>query len=270
MNRGLVLKWARETAWVTVAFAAALALFEGLIPVFFETFLEESAGQLLNLRFVQRLIQTLLGVEFEGGLDAQAAVSFAWVHPMVLVLTWGLAITICTRCPAGEIGAGTVDVLLGLPVSRWDVHLSLTVVSMAAGAAAVLAALAGSWLSGQFVGDEYRIPVRALPPLAANLFCLYAAVAAAATLVSSISSHRGRAVGGAFALVVGSFMLSVFAQFWPALRPAARFSVLTYYRPFYIIRDGWAWSDMATLFGAGAALWACAAVMFRRRDICTT
>ncbi len=269
MNRGLLIKTVRETLWVTLAFALGVGVFEGLILVFFQMFFEESAGQLLNLPFVQRMIQSLLGVGFEGPLDAQTAISFAWVHPMVLVLTWALAITLATRCPAGEIDAGTVDVLLGLPVSRWQIHTTVTTAVLVSGAIAVLTALLGSWIGGRFVGADYRIPARALLPLAANLYCLYVAVAAAATLVSAVSNHRVRAVGAAFALVVASFMLNVFAQFWPPLAPAARLSVLTYYRPFYIIRDGWAWVDMGVLVAVATVLWISAGVAFHRRDICT-
>src|SRR5688572_6278691 len=88
---------------------------------------------LLRLPFVKSLIAALLGIDVEGELTAQLMQSILWVHPVVLALIWAHEIILCTRVPAGEIDRGTVDLLLGLPVSRFKVYVAETLVWLMSG-----------------------------------------------------------------------------------------------------------------------------------------
>jgi hypothetical protein len=68
-----------------------------------------------------------------------------------------------------------------------------------------------------------------------------------------------------------SFLISYLEQFWDAARIVSWFSAMSYYRPITILRDGlWPVRDLCVLYGAAAVLWGCAAVVFSRRDLCTT
>ena len=171
---------------------------------------------------------------------------------------------------AGEVDRGTIDVLLGLPVSRTQLYLCVTVVSLGAGLCVLLSGLAGNLIAGWFVGPEVRTAPGRLATIVANLYCLYIAVAGAALLISSVSDHRGRAVGITFAFILASFFLSFLAQFWAPAKAMALVSVLTYYRPLLIVENsGWPIGNMVVLVSVGAAFWLAGAIVFARRDICT-
>ena len=64
-----------------------------------------------------------------------AVESIGWVHPVVLAITWVDAIIATTRVPAAEVDRGTIDVLLGLPISRFNLFASETLVWLASGVA---------------------------------------------------------------------------------------------------------------------------------------
>ena len=149
-------------------------------------------------------------------------------------------------------------------------YVCVTVVSLGAGLCVLLSGLAGNLIGGWFVGPEVRTAPGRLATIVANLYCLYIAVAGAALLISSVSDHRGRAVGITFAFVLASFFLSFLAQFWNPAKVMALVSVLTYYRPLLIVENsGWPIGNMVVLVSVGAAFWLAGAIVFARRDICT-
>jgi ABC-2 type transport system permease protein len=196
--------------------------------------------------------------------------SIAWVHPVILAILWSHEITLCTRMPAGEVDRGTIDVLLGLPVSRWGVYLSESLVWIVAGLVVIGLGLLGSTFGYLTALSEARPPAGQTVVVVANLYCLYLAVGGLAFLISSLSDRRGRAVAAAFTVVVASFLLSFLAQYWEPAKSLSFLSMLHYYKPLLILREAaWPVTDMVTLAGCAAVLWLAGGVQFARRDICT-
>ncbi len=271
MNRGLLLKTFRE-AWLgTMLFGLGLFVFEGLLAYVFPTFFDDMAGPMLQMPFFRNILQALLGIEVGDSLGPLVLSSFAWVHPVALTLIWAHVIVFCTRVPAGEVDRGTMDVLLALPVSRWQMYVSESVVLLASGVCVLLLGLAGCMLGGLTVASENRAPLVLLLKIVANLGCLYLAVGGLAMWVSAMSERRGRAVAVVFALVLASFFLNVLAQFWSVAEHLSFLSVLHYYKPFAILQQGaWPLKDMLMLAGCGAALWIAGGIIFARRNICTS
>jgi ABC-type transport system involved in multi-copper enzyme maturation permease subunit len=188
----------------------------------------------------------------------------------VLALIWTHAIVCCTRVPAGEVDGGTIDVLLGLPVSRWQVLVSETVVWL--GSSLIVIALV---ILGNAIGTAAADP--ALPPSAArrvitavNLLCLYISVGSFAWLVSALSDRRSRAITVVFGVVLASFLLNYVAQFWSVADGVSFLSILVYYRPLVVLRDGsWPIKDMSVLLTLSVLLWFAAGIVFARRDLST-
>jgi ABC-type transport system involved in multi-copper enzyme maturation permease subunit len=194
----------------------------------------------------------------------------AWVHPVPLALVWAHAIFSCTRVPAGEVDRGTADVLLSLPVSRWDVFLAETLVWLGCGAAILAAALGGNLLGSLGLPSAQRPELPRLLIVLLNLFCLYWAVGGFTALVSSFSSRRGRAMTLVFLVLLALFLLNYLAQFWQPLEKIAFLSPLHYHRPVETLSGGaWPWKDIAILLGAGAVMWIAGGAVFARRDLCT-
>jgi ABC-2 type transport system permease protein len=192
------------------------------------------------------------------------------MHPAALALIWGHAIMYCTRVPAGEVDRGTIDVLLGLPVSRWQLYLAETVVWMASGTVILLLGVAGNVLGNQVAQGSLGAEPGRLVIVNVNLLCQYLAVGGVAWLVSALSDRRGRAIGTVFAFCLGEFLLNYIAQFWSVADRLSFLSVLHYYRPLAVLRDGtWPVRDMIVLLASGAALWTAGGIVFARRDLAT-
>ncbi len=270
MNRGLFAKTFRET-WPT-------ALLVGLGMLAFKTLLAfiapQIAGQMgasmLQMDFVRNILKALLGSEIGDVIDPASFGAFAWVHPVILALLWAQEITFCTRLPAGEVDRGTVDVLLGLPVSRWQLYVCDSLMWLFWGAAIIAVGWVGDTLGGWAAEEGFRPPASKVVPIVVNLYCVYVAVGGLAWLVSALSDRRGRAIAVVFGIVVGSFALSFLAQFWGPARSISWIGLLHYYQPLGILQsESWPWRNMAVLTVFGGVCWVIGGLVFARRDIRT-
>jgi ABC-type transport system involved in multi-copper enzyme maturation permease subunit len=195
--------------------------------------------------------------------------ALAWVHPVPLAITWAHAIVCCTRIPAGEVDRGTIDVLLGLPVSRWSVHTSDTLVWLAGSVWFFIAGIAGTLCGGSLAGAPITLPRTVVA--ATNLLALYLAVGGIARLFSAWSDRRGRAVGVAFLFVAASFLFNYLTQFWPAIERLGFLSLLHYHRPITVFRRGAVpLGDIGVLLAVAITAWVAAGWSFARRDLTTT
>ena len=270
MSRGLISKTLREVRVALLLFAAGMMAFEALFAYVWPHFYEDFVGTILQIEFIQQVFKGLLGTDVGPGVGLTTFAGMAWVHPIVLALLWAQEITFCTRVPAGEVDRGTIDVLLSLPASRWQVFLCESAVWLFTGRILVLSALLGSLLGGLATDEEMRPPIGRVLIVAINLYGLYLAVGGMCWLVSSLSNHRGRAVGVVFALVLVSFLLNFLGQLWEPAQAVQFLGVLQYYQPVAILSDGvWPMADMLVLAAVGATCWLIGGVIFARRDICT-
>jgi len=268
VNRGLIAKAFRETWAATLLFGLALFVVEMALSFVLPRFQKQLSDQWLQVAFIQSIIKAMVGADLSGSAGPEIFTSIPWVHPVVLAVTWAHAIVFCTRIPAGEVDRGTVDILMSMPVTRWRIHLSETVAWLASAAAIFAMATIGNAL-GSALADAPWQPAR-IGIVLANLALLYLGVGAFAWLLAALSDRRGGAVAAAFIIVVGSFLLNYLAQFWKPLEHVVFLSLVRYYRPFQVLRDGaWPLRDMAVLTVLAAGLWAAAGAVFARRDLTT-
>jgi len=204
------------------------------------------------------------------GLGPQMFGAIAWVHPVVLAIIWAHAIICSTRVPAAEIDRGTIDVLLGLPISRWGLFRSETLVWLCSAVVLLVFAAAGNTIGNTGVSAASRPALASMLIILVNLLCLYLAVGGAGWLFSSMSDRRGRAVGVAFVFVLASFLLNYLAQIWQPAQRLEFLGILRYYRPIFILRDGvWPVRDLIVLLSTAVGLWIVAGVILARRDLAT-
>lgn len=273
MTRGLLLKALHEVIGPTILLAAALMCIEAVLAVALPTIMDQFSAQLLQWPFFQRIITALLGTEVDAALGSEVLLAIAWVHPVVLAIFWTHAIVLCTRMPAGEIDRGTIDVLFGLPVSRWRVFLCDGAVLLASGSVLLAAGVTGHLAGIALAPNSPRPELAPLAAVVANLFCLYLAVAGLTSLVSAICDRRGRAISLVFGILLASFLLNFLAQFWEPAKSIVFLSLLDYHKPLVVLRDAqagrWPLGDMAVLTTVAAVTWAAGGAWFARRDICT-
>jgi ABC-type transport system involved in multi-copper enzyme maturation permease subunit len=270
MNRGLITRAFREMWSTTLLLGLVLMGVEAALAFVLPRFSGQFSQEWLQMEFARGIMQAMLGAEITDRIGPQMFQAVAWVHPVVLALAWAHALVCCTRVPAGEVDRGTIDVLLGLPVSRWEVFLSETFTWMACGAVLLAAALAGNILGALALPLDQRPHLSRLLPVLLNLGCLYGAVGGLAWLVSSLSNRRGRAMTIVFLILLALFLLNYLAPFWPRLGKFAWLSPLHYHRPVEVLASGaWPWTDMSVLATVGGMFWLAGGFIFARRDLCT-
>lgn len=270
MRWGLIRKTLRETWITTLIFASMLMVVEILLTTLLPVFSEELSMAWLRLEIVQKFLRALLAADAGDLIGPHILVALPWVHPVCLALVWAHEITFCTRVPAAEIDRGTIDIFLGLPVSRTQVYASETVGWLLSGLFILGLGLAAIIAGTLLAAPEALPPAGQLAAAFANSFSLYAAVGGFTFLVSSLSSRKGQAVGWVFGVVLGSFLLSFLACFWEPARALDFLSFLTYYRPISIFQGrGWPAGDIASLVLTGLACWTYGWWVFRSRDIYT-
>lgn len=270
MNIGIMRKAALELRGTTVIFGLAMLAICALLGFALPRFQTQMMSKMAQMPFLQEMRSVMLGADVGNAMGPEVPFGIAWSHPVLLAILWAHAIICCTRVPAGEVDKGTIDVLLGLPVSRWQLYISETAVWLGSAAIVLTLAIAGSLIGMRFAPADMRPDFGRLMIVIANLFLLYAAVGAFAWLMSSMSDRRGRAVTVVLIVVVSAFLLNYLALLWPAAKKIQFLSILNYYRPVFPLRDGaWPVADLLKLGAAASVLWVAGGVVFSRRDLST-
>ncbi|HIE98004.1 MAG TPA: hypothetical protein EYG03_07040 [Planctomycetes bacterium] len=268
--KGLLRKIFLEVRWPVLFLAIGLALVMALLTGLLPKVLGDIDKVFEKLPFVKPLITALLGMDPGDAFTAQMMQAFLWVHPTVLSLLWAHELMYCSRMPAGEIDRGSVDFLLGLPVSRWKLYLTETTGWILSGLFILSAGFVGHWLASSALEPRMRPGAFATFSIMANLMAVYLAVGGLAFMVSCSSDRRGRAVGIMFAILLMSFLLNFIAQFWDPAKTVSFLSVMQYYRPAVVIQSGqFPVRDICILVGLASVFWIAGGVIFRRRSICT-
>lgn len=267
---GLLAKTVREVWLATLLVAAGLFGVNILLTILIPQ-LQEGIGEVFEqLPFVENLVQALLGTELGDQMAAQAMQSVLWVHPIVLTLIWFHAINLSTRVPAGEIDRGTIDLLLGLPIGRRQLFWSEVLVWAVTGVVLLVCGFAGHRLASPAMPESMRPNIQTAFLIMSNLYCVYLAVGGVGFFVSSLSSHRSRAIAVVFALVLASFLLSFAAQLWPVAEPFGFLSILEYYRPALLMQSGdFPTCDVFVLLSITAVSLVAGSEVMARRSICT-
>jgi len=268
--RGLYTKTLFETWLSTLLFGFSLFAVEALLTYIMPQIMKDKAGMLDQIPMLKSIIAGLLGTELGDEITARTMQAFLWVHPIVLAIVWAHEIAFCTRFPAGEIDRGTIDVLLGLPVSRRAVYYCESSVWLASGLFVLVMGLVGHLIAAPSMPDDMRPQLVQATLVMLNLFCVYIAIGGIAFFVSSLSNRRGQAMAIVFAIVIVSFLLNFVAQFWQSAQHIAFLSLLNYYQPAEILRSGhFPFQDAAVLLSVGFAAWLLGGEVFARRSICT-
>lgn len=271
MNRGLLVRALRESWPPTLVLGLVLVLVEAALAFILPRFGSQLPAQWLQMGMIRGVLQAMLGTRIADQLGPEMFHSIAWVDPFPLALTWAHAMICCTRVPAGEVDRGTVDVILGLPVSRWELFFSETVVWLGCAVVLLFAALGGNLLGSLGLPPDERPRLGKLLMVLLNVFCLYCTIGGLTWLVSSLSERRGRALTIVFLIILALFLVNYLAEFWKPLERIVFLSPLHYHRPVEILVSGtWPWHDLLVLLGAAALMWVTAGVIFSRRDLTTT
>ncbi len=268
LNWAITAKTARDSC-VTVGLASLATV--GFVILFVYAMVNMGTELLKfvsQFPFLKNIFELSLGIRVEGDVSINILLAVSFTHLVVVVLAWGTIIAIVTRVSVGEVEQGTADLLLSMPVSRFTVSVSTTLVWIFAAAQLAMCPLVGIWIGGRVFAADDPIHFLSFVPVAINLFALHLAIGGLSQLVSGIANRRGIAIG----VVVGIALVSVTLNFiGPFIQPIQRLrfmGLLHYFRPVDIVQTArWPIQSCLVLLGIAIICWTIGTISFCRKDI---
>ncbi len=211
-------------------------------------------------------MKDLIG-QYIGGFGPADLLAFGWNHPVALAIGGAVAVVLASRAVAGEIEAGTLELVLSQPISRGRYFAGQVAFAAAALAVLSLAGAAATFAGERLYGLD-ALGTRPLMLLAVNFFLLQTAWFGVTLLVSVFGREAGRVAFAGFLVALLSYLTQVIAEIWPKAAFLHPYSPNAYYDPRVIIKTGALPAEsVAVLAGIAVAGTALAFWRFRRRDI---
>ena len=225
MNGALTAKMTRDSAVVVLMTSVALVLFGFLFVLAMSNWAQDLLLLWSKIGFIQRMFRFVLSIDLQGEVTVNTLIVSGFVHPFLLMITWGCVVSICTHFIVEPIDRGTADLLFTLPISRATYFVSATAVWVSASGVIACAALLGIWIGGEWFDLTPPLPIFRLILVVMNLWILYFAIGCLAMCVAALVNRRTQAVGGMVALLLSSFLINVLEAFIPFL--ASKFLIST-------------------------------------------
>jgi ABC-2 type transport system permease protein len=277
MNRALLKKSLHETKSLLLGCVAWLFLFSW-VRVWIVSRMEKSRFESILEQFGD-LVETASPVAISQLVSFTGRIALGYDDALIVFVILAFAITRGSDVVSGELGRGTLEIVLAQPVSRWQVLGSQAIVTVTCLALLVFATWLGNWVGIQTtharverpatvtgpLGITVPIPFakpkiesvpmreevdpRHLMPAALNLFCLALFFAGGTSLLSACDRYRSRTIGLAITFLVLQTVMKVIGRLvkakpWEQL---TYFSVLTAYEPQKLVEmavnsPAYAWS----------------------------
>jgi ABC-2 type transport system permease protein len=242
-----------------IGWSIGMALYVVYVMVLFPAIGDQYAAMMENLNLNNPLFQMF------GDFGAMASFSGffnLYVLEYVPLLLAIYAITNGTGALAGEEEEGTLELLLSLPLPRWQIVIAKAL-AMTIAVLIIVALTAGS-AAATFVAMEEQIgPVDVT---AAELFAVMVFMMLGLFMGAFLPRRRLAAMIVTIALVVSFFgnNLAVLSDTLEALQPLFPFY---YFEGADVIENGMATGDVLALAGASVAFLLLAIVSFQRRNV---
>ncbi len=270
MNLALWKK-AISDVWLTLAVSSALLMLFCWLFVWLMSLFDLGAwSTLLNL--LPNFVQPMLGVPLAKLATPAGQLSILYTHVVTILVCVGWALGRGSDSISGEIGRGTMDLLLSLPV--WRVSVMIVPAVTATVGAAVLAASVWVGMGLGLLSIEFQNPPspRQFLPGAWNLFAMTFCFTGITTFISSWNRDRWRTISLAGGFFILSLILNLVGRMWAGGAWLGCFSFLSLFEPqeLILLPAPGGWSGMThdlLLIAIGLVCYAIAAVIFWRRDI---
>jgi ABC-2 type transport system permease protein len=195
----------------------------------------------------------------EGFLEAQI---FGLILPLAVPF---FAILAAAGAIAGAEEDGTIDVLMGNPLPRWQL-VTAYFVAIAVSLAGILA-LFGLFLWGSALFIDAELPLGTVAEGVFGAWPLCLLFGGLALLFSAVFHRRTLAVGISGAVLLGMYFLDVLGGLVEELEGVRNVSTIYHYGS--PLTEGIDWASFAGMSGGAVVLAVVAVFAFRRRDIYT-
>lgn len=264
--RSVLQRLIERYAPLLAAAALLLGLFQFLICAAVASVDVGGAIELL-ISTLPPFVQSAVTSQLMGGLTASGLIAFGWSHPIAQALGIAMAVVLAANAVAGEVEAGTIELVLSQPLSRLRYFVTHVLF-----AGAALAVLSAAGIAGTVVGQR----VFSLPPFApiallklgANFLALVGACFGITLLFSAFARERGRAATVGFLIALTSYLVQVIGSLWIKAAFLVPYTLHHYFSPREILA---AHANLARpmavltgviVVGVGLGWW-----RFRRRDL---
>ncbi|MFO0897702.1 MAG: ABC transporter permease subunit [Pirellulales bacterium] len=271
MNRALWEKAIRDALPLLVSLLALLFLFHWLF-VWLTSQISLPAMHEFLLNALPKDWEKLSGVPFKEVATPAGRLALAWVDPLVLFAATIWAISRGSDVVSGELGRGSLELLLAQPIRRSSLVSIQAAVCTLGAALLALAGWLGNWVGIRTVSSVAEVDPRLFAPAAINLFGYIVFLSGVTALASAFDRQRWRTIGLAGGFFALQMLLQVVARMSSSLSWVGWLTFLSAYEPQVLVaRTDGAWLQLAIynawLLGLGGLGWGAASFVFSRRDI---
>ena len=249
-----------------LALGAAVFAFVLLLAGSYQALGGPNTTGFLSPKNTPSFVRALSGSQTTDIMQPKHYVGFGFNHPLFLVLTLAVVISIAAGGIAGDVESGRAQLFYSRPIRR----SRLVLVRVATMALAELAALVAS-LVAVAIGTQLAPDLGGTLPAAAAVLAQYAGLAAvvggAAFLASSMTRTRSAATGTAVAFTAGMYLLDFVSLLVDRARALRWLTPFGYYDPLTAAARGVNAARLAVLFVAAALLVGAACVVTEHRDV---
>jgi len=283
MIRALVVKAFRDGMWLLLAMVILWSAFPWLYIWATSKISLPAFSQFLS-NALPKQWERMSGMSFSQLATTAGRVAAIFAHPLVVFGAPVWAFTRGSDCVSGEIGRGTMEMMLAQPVRRTTIFFTQAVVTIAGCVLLTIAVWCSIAVGLATVTLPDAISAALFIPPAVNLFALLFALGGMAALASSWDSQRWRTIGilGVwYAISMLMTIVSRISENWQWLENLSYFHA---YNPQSMVaRPEAAWSmweykegafvglgfggHQLVLLGIGVVCYALGAVIFNRREI---
>ncbi len=277
MNRALLKKSIEEAIWLWLACALVLFIFCWIhVLITSQVDVSQFSAILENL---PEKLEKLSPVPFKKLISYPARVALTYEEPLLFLLMTIWCVARSSDVVSGQLGKGTMEILLAQPVSRMQVFLIPVLINIVGIAALAMLAYAGTCAGvataevpkppeGSAFGiafaellrprsnhlDLEMIPMsqlvryRMFLPGVLNYFCFGVFLTGICTFFSALDRYRWRTIGVTMAIYVAHMLAELLGRAFPTFLWVRQISFFRFYEPVMFVTEsidrpelGWSW-----------------------------
>ncbi|MGF1473625.1 MAG: ABC transporter permease subunit [Rubrobacteraceae bacterium] len=239
-----------------------VGLYGAAMTATFTTFAADAEQMDQILEIYPQSMLDAFGISSLGTIEAFLDSQFFYLAPLALAFFTILA---AASAIAGAEERGSIDVLLGNPLPRWQLVVGNFLATALSFVAILAIAGALTWVTALLVDVDLTLATTTEAFL--NLWPICMFFGGVALLGSTIFHRRVLAIAVPGFLLFVMFMMNVMGNVSEDLEYLQPYSVFYYYGQ--VATDGMDWANFAGITGVVLVLVVLAVLVFRRRDIYT-
>jgi len=248
-----------------IALGFSAVVFEFFIHwVLISSVIGDSIGQLIKLLPPQ--MRAFLGEDTLGFLSPLGFISIGYTHPFLFVLFTIFPATLFTREIASASEKGTIELILGRPVSRSCYAFTIGIFFLCGLVLLSLCQTLGVVISLHSFPVNY--PFNTFLPAIINFAFLFIFIGFMSMLISVSSRHGSKSAGAIIGFTLGLYFFEYIGRTIKFIGMTSYFNPFHYYRPQHILStNNFPTGSLLILALSGLVLFAISITIFRNRDL---